>query len=272
MKLVLQLSLLIFLVPASAQTEERAACIPVPPDYKVQVTVEQASILSLFDVLACTGSLVPVFFDKSLDHPISVHMPKPGRFVDAVAAVNRSLQRSGWQLSMSKGRLLLERYKAVADWARTAPGNASRGTNARMIIHADDHVVGITTRGVDVPSREVLDQPKAVQQLDERRFILSKELRSLAAKDPLAFAAEAGAAPTLMGLMPAGFLLSFVKPGGVVDRMGLQSGDILVSVNNIRLVHIADAFSAYASLRGSDMLTLRLLRKGTPLERTYEFR
>ena len=259
-------------LPVSSLAEENPSCIPVPSDYKVRITINSGSILSLFDVLACAGNMVPVFFDKSLDHPITVRSRKPGRFPDAVAVVNKELSRSGWKLSMSGTRLLLERYKAIAGWASMAPENESKGKPVRLVIQSDEKVVEITTEGRNVPSRDILLASNAVQRIDDGRFILSKELRSLATQDPLAFVNEAGAAPTVMGLMPTGFLLSFVRPGGIVERMGLQQGDILVSVNDIRLARLTDAFAAYAALRGADTITLRLLRKGSPLAKTYEFR
>jgi len=263
---------IVFALPASLLAEESPSCIPVPSDYKVLITIKEGSILSMFDVLACAGNMVPVFFDKSLDHPITVNSRKPGRFPDAVAVVNKELSHSGWKLSMSGTRLLLERYKAIADWAALTPGNISKGKQVRLVIQSHEKVVEITTEGRDVPSRNILHASNAVLRVDDGNFVLSKELRALAAQDPLAFVNEAGAAPTVMGLMPNGFLLSFVRPGGIVEQMGLKEGDILVSVNDIRLVRLTDAFAAYAALRSADKVILRLLRKGSPLAKVYEFR
>jgi len=67
-----------------------------------------------------------------------------------------------------------------------------------------------------------------------------------------------------------GVQLIAIVPGSPAARSGLQVGDVVVEVEQLRLVDVADLASVLDGIRPGDPLQLRVLRSGRMLERVVE--
>lgn len=65
------------------------------------------------------------------------------------------------------------------------------------------------------------------------------------------------------------FELSGVASGDLADVLGLQSGDILLSVNNYSLDGIEDALIAYSEVENDSTLVLTFYRSNSVHTHTY---
>jgi general secretion pathway protein C len=61
-----------------------------------------------------------------------------------------------------------------------------------------------------------------------------------------------------------GLKLSRVRPGTLMDTLGMKNGDVLQSINGFELTNPQKALEAYGRLRAADRLTLTLQRGGQP--------
>ncbi|KWT75011.1 type II secretion system protein N [Candidatus Magnetominusculus xianensis] len=66
-----------------------------------------------------------------------------------------------------------------------------------------------------------------------------------------------------------GFVLQEVKPGGLYDQLGLNNGDVLLSVNRYDITDPETALAAFAALKGAAGLQLEILRGQTKLTLNY---
>ncbi|HHO54651.1 MAG TPA: hypothetical protein ENK18_28185 [Deltaproteobacteria bacterium] len=68
----------------------------------------------------------------------------------------------------------------------------------------------------------------------------------------------------------SGFKLSMVRRSGIAGKLGLQSGDILTTVNGSELDSPEAATEAFSSIKGADRFCFGITRGGSPTELCYE--
>jgi general secretion pathway protein C len=78
--------------------------------------------------------------------------------------------------------------------------------------------------------------------------------------------------PEVRNGRPAGFRLLSVLPQGPFARLGLQPGDIIVSINGLELTSPEKAFEVYGKLRSAASLSLGLERTGKRTTLEYAIR
>jgi S1-C subfamily serine protease len=66
-----------------------------------------------------------------------------------------------------------------------------------------------------------------------------------------------------------GFRLTRIQPGSFADRIGLQTGDVVLRVDGRPLNGVEDASAAYAWLRITDKFTVDVVREGRPVRLRY---
>ncbi len=69
-----------------------------------------------------------------------------------------------------------------------------------------------------------------------------------------------------------GVKLAFVRPGSVVEKLGLEAGDALRSINGFDFTSPEHILEAYARLRTASRLSLEVVRGGKATEIDYEIR
>ena len=77
-------------------------------------------------------------------------------------------------------------------------------------------------------------------------------------------------APVFKGDKINGFKVNSIAPNSVFAQIGLTSGDILISVNNKKLLSYADAFNAYSQVPHMRSIQITVLRNNLPKDIVYE--
>jgi general secretion pathway protein C len=80
------------------------------------------------------------------------------------------------------------------------------------------------------------------------------------------------AAPEMVGGMVVGIRLLGVQADSLLGLLGMQTGDLLESINGFDITDPVKALEAYARLLTADALTLHLKRAGQPLNLDYDIR
>lgn len=83
---------------------------------------------------------------------------------------------------------------------------------------------------------------------------------------------ELRAVPLVKDGKSLGFRIFNIRPGSVIDRMGLANGDVVQSVNGVALDEPSKALAMLEDLRTADRLTVDLLRKNKPTTLIYDIR
>jgi general secretion pathway protein C len=77
------------------------------------------------------------------------------------------------------------------------------------------------------------------------------------------------AVPAIQGGGQTGFKLFAIRPGSLVQQLGLRNGDVLERVNGIGLTDLEVTLQAYQKLRGAREIELEVRRQGQPLRLRY---
>ncbi len=78
--------------------------------------------------------------------------------------------------------------------------------------------------------------------------------------------------PELRGGKPAGFRLFAVRPDGPFAKIGLQNGDVVVSINGLEMSSPEKALEVYGKLKSASHLDLGLERNGKKITSGYTIR
>ncbi len=80
---------------------------------------------------------------------------------------------------------------------------------------------------------------------------------------------DAAIYPHMKNGKPDGFRLGRVRPGGIFAKLGMRSGDVLNSVNNMSITTLDKALEVFTKLQGASHMTIGLTRYGRPLSLDY---
>ncbi|MEO2083031.1 MAG: PDZ domain-containing protein [Desulfurobacteriaceae bacterium] len=69
---------------------------------------------------------------------------------------------------------------------------------------------------------------------------------------------------------PEGLKVNYVNPRSFIYKLGIRPGDVIVSINDIRIRTPEDSFSAFEQLKNSDSITITVLRRGKKVRLRYE--
>jgi general secretion pathway protein C len=82
--------------------------------------------------------------------------------------------------------------------------------------------------------------------------------------------AQARGMPYLVQGQPQGFRLTTVVAGSLLQKIGLQAGDVLQKVNGLTINSPAEAMQAFQQLQNESTVRLELLRRNRSTTLTYE--
>jgi general secretion pathway protein C len=109
-------------------------------------------------------------------------------------------------------------------------------------------------------SKEELD--RGVTPLGKSGYAVSRELLLRALKDPGAAGAGAQFKPVERDGQTVGMEIRSVRKGSPLEYMGIQSGDVVRSLNGADLTTPVGLLGALSALRSSDTVSLQVVRDG----------
>ncbi len=69
---------------------------------------------------------------------------------------------------------------------------------------------------------------------------------------------------------PRGLRVNYVSPRSFIYKLGIRPGDIILSINDIRIRTPEDSFSAFEQLKNAESITVVVKRKGKEIKLHYE--
>ncbi|WP_457680941.1 type II secretion system protein GspC [Thermovibrio sp.] len=69
---------------------------------------------------------------------------------------------------------------------------------------------------------------------------------------------------------PEGLRVNYVNPRSFIYKLGIRPGDIIVSINDIRIKSPEDSFAAFERLKSADTITITVIRRGREVKLHYE--
>ena len=106
----------------------------------------------------------------------------------------------------------------------------------------------------------------------ENRWVLSQDAVLNALSDMGAVLTSARLTPVVRGSTVEGFMVTEIKPRGIMDALGLKNGDILKRVNGYEMTSPERAVQVLTALKGETSFELDIVRKGQPRSFHYEVR
>jgi hypothetical protein len=172
------------------------------------------------------------------------------------------------------------RLARVAAVTVEAPGDAGqrrvhlvarRGVPAVEALRAAMEGAGLAVDRVDRALFVADPAPaeEAIHALGPRRYALTRGAIERLLQRPRQSMRATRIEPVSRGGRTIGVRVLRVRPGDVLARLGIESGDVLVSVNGYDVVSPDRCLEAYASLRRADRVVLVLQRAGRRVALTY---
>lgn len=110
------------------------------------------------------------------------------------------------------------------------------------------------------------------RQTSDTSFVVDKKAIDASIENPQRIMTEARLVPRMVDNMQEGFIIKEIKKSGIYDNLGLKNGDVLLSVNGLKLSDPSTSLQAFTALRGMDHIQLDLIRGGHPLNLTYDIK
>jgi general secretion pathway protein C len=110
---------------------------------------------------------------------------------------------------------------------------------------------------------------RGVRKLGENRYELRRSTVESVLGNVSVLARSARIIPEVRGGKAHGFRMMAVKPDGPFAKIGIQNGDVLVSINGLEMSSPEKAMEVYAKLKSASHLSLGLERMGKRIEQDY---
>jgi len=78
--------------------------------------------------------------------------------------------------------------------------------------------------------------------------------------------------PVMAGDKAQGFRVSQIKPGGIMSKIGIINGDVIKSINGMRIEKPENAYQAYQSLSKESSIIVEVERGGRNITLNYELK
>jgi general secretion pathway protein C len=153
------------------------------------------------------------------------------------------------------------------------------------LVNVEKNKIVIKSNGkdVDIPLADisVIEEAKSSgpgqaggfgKKTGESSYILDKARIQQAIDKPEQIMTDARFLPNMIDGKQQGFVLREVKPGGIYNSLGLQSGDVLLSINEAPISNPESALQAFTALRGIDRVQLDIIRNGAKTTMTYQIK
>ncbi len=109
-----------------------------------------------------------------------------------------------------------------------------------------------------------------IREVGENRWVVSRELVESVRENFSPQLRLVQMQPRLVDGKTDGFLVQRINPRSLLAKMGLQRGDVVIDVNNIKLDSPEKALMIFQQLREARQIGLSIERNGTPMTFAYE--
>lgn len=150
----------------------------------------------------------------------------------------------------------------------------TRNGKQEVLILPEDTVRKGRGRGRVVPGRvapAVVNQPKlTVRKEDNGHFVLDKDEFGNMLGDLGPLLSSARVVPNFEKGKINGYKIFAIKPGSIYEKIGIRNGDVIDSINGLRIETPDKALMMFQQLRSEDHFELAIRRGGEPQLFTYD--
>ncbi|MGO9138736.1 MAG: type II secretion system protein N [Syntrophales bacterium] len=112
----------------------------------------------------------------------------------------------------------------------------------------------------------------SVRSLGKGEYIIDQKAVQFAVDNPNQIMTDAKLIPNMIKEKQEGFILRQVRKNGIYDSLGMQNGDILLSINNFSISNPENALQAFTALKGMDKVQLEIIRDSNRMTMNYQIR
>lgn len=144
-------------------------------------------------------------------------------------------------------------------------------TEAVVLAAGRRHTIKLEELSGD-PGAHATTVTAGIRNLAPGRFLVDRREVDHSIENLNQVVTELRAVPQVKDGKSLGFRVFNIRPGSVIDRMGLVNGDIVQSVNGVALDDPSKALAMLEDLRSADRLRVDFLRRNKPTTYTYDIR
>lgn len=157
--------------------------------------------------------------------------------------------------------------------AATVAPSAAAGNGARSRLAAKQRRGRAGRAPAPAAGDRLLDDlERGIAKLGEHRYQIKSSALALALANLAALGRVVRVAPEMRDGKAFGFRLVRVEPDGAIAKLGLRTGDVLVSINGLDLGTPDQVLDAYGKLEAARQLVLGFVRDGHRLTNEYTIR
>ena len=112
----------------------------------------------------------------------------------------------------------------------------------------------------------------AVRKVDDENYVVDRDEFEKMITNVNQFMTQLRVRPYFVNGKPAGYMVSDIRKGSVIEELGIRNGDILQSVNGAPITRPEQAFAAYQQLHQEAELTLEIKRNLQTHVMNYQIR
>lgn len=113
---------------------------------------------------------------------------------------------------------------------------------------------------------------KGVRMIGPNKYEIDRSLVNEFIANANVASTDAAIFPHTRDGKPDGYRLGRVRPGGIFARLGLRSGDVVNSINNVDISSPDKLLGLYTQLPGSNHMTIGVTRYGKPVSIDYSIK
>jgi general secretion pathway protein C len=137
---------------------------------------------------------------------------------------------------------------------------------------AGDKPVRATKAKAPCPQAQSETQQWSIRKTGPRAYAMPRAELEVMLGGPGSMSRSARIVPEQRDGKLSGFRLYSIRPEGPFAKLGLQNGDLLVSVNGLPIMTPERALEIYARLKNADHIALAIERDGQPITLEYTIR
>jgi membrane-associated protease RseP (regulator of RpoE activity) len=113
---------------------------------------------------------------------------------------------------------------------------------------------------------------RGIKKVGERRYEVQRSTLELVMGNLALLSRSARIMPDLRNGKPHGLRLVAVMPNGPLAKIGLQKGDVILSINGSEMTSVQNALELYGKLKSAHEVALGLERGGKKVSQDYTIR
>ena len=207
----------------------------------------------------------------------------PASIDDASTGVRADLKLFGTVVAAERSQVLLEVSKELKLYhlGDKVPGDGTieeirrNQVNIRnrdqslttLMLHEQEP---LSTRGAPAFAENGRNTGGDIREVGENRWLVSRGLVASVRENFADQLRLAQMEPLVVAGKTEGFLVKRINPRSVLVKMGLQRGDVVKEVNNIKLDSPEKALQVFQQLREARQIAVAVERNGQPMNFSYE--